>query len=346
MSTAPDDEPSPRDVSPGEAAGNAWIDGSDDNLAESLKGREARRAADVAFLHALLDQALRPDAAAREIRVQRVAAAVRETVMPAKPVTAPSRRRWMATLATIAAVFLIGIAIRSSFNPTTTATAAVAVDNALKVAAAEVDRAYHVTSDVVLPDGSPLAITADLWVRGGEHYVLRQDGLRGDIMLGSDSEEHWVVPPFGPVVTGSEPGLLEQRLLRDQVTMPFLQVTTLLERLADRYDLKLEASEEIATAEDTPAVWCTHVVGTKRDANDGFTPDVISLWTARQSGVVQQIEMTWQKAEGQAGIRRLVMKLQPIKSELPPDWYHHSAHHDGNRRVLHRGGSGNTDDDQ
>jgi hypothetical protein len=201
----------------------------------------------------------------------------------------------------------------------------------------ETDRAYRVTADLRLPDGTPKSLTADLWVRGGHHYVLRQDAPLGDLFLGSDGVEHWVVPPVLPVVVGSEPGLIEQLLLRDQLSMPFLQVATLLQRLASRYDLKLGPAGEITTSADGPAVWCTQVVGTKRDASDALAPDVIHLWTARQSGVAQQVELDWNRSDEQPGLRRVRLQLQPLTNELPADWYQHAPHHATDRRVIRRG---------
>jgi hypothetical protein len=119
--------------------------------------------------------------------------------------------------------------------------------------------------------------------------------------------------------------------------MPFLQVATLLQRLADRYDLKLGPAGEVATSADSPAVWCTHVVGTKRDGSDALAPDVIHLWTARQSGVAQQVELVWNRADDQPGLRRVMLQLQPLATELPSDWYHHDQHHAPDRRVVRRG---------
>ncbi|HUQ70150.1 MAG TPA: hypothetical protein VM165_11535, partial [Planctomycetaceae bacterium] len=121
MTNPPDDESTSPPASTGEALGNAWADGATDDAAAPLDRIEAQRAADVSLLHTLLEQALHPDAAAREIRVQRVAAAVRDTVMPAAPAIVPSRRRWLATMSTIAAVLLVGLALRSTFNPQTNA---------------------------------------------------------------------------------------------------------------------------------------------------------------------------------------------------------------------------------
>ncbi|MDZ4686372.1 MAG: hypothetical protein SH850_14990, partial [Planctomycetaceae bacterium] len=335
MTNPPDDEPTPPTASPGETLGNAWVDGASEDSAAPLDRIEAQRAADVSLLHTLLEQALRPDAAAREIRVQRVAASVRETVMPAAPATVPTRRRWLATLTTVAAVLMAGVLLRNTFNPRTTATAA--VDTALKAATVETDRAYRVQTDLRLPDGAPKELTADLWVRGGSQFVVRQDVPWGDLYLGSDGVDHWVIRPVGPVLTGPEPGLIEQWLLRDQLSLPFLQVATLLQRLADRYDLKLGPAAEIVTAEGAKPVWCTQVVGTKRDASDLLAPDVIRLWTARQSGVAQQVELLWNRPEDQPGVSRVTLRLQPLAAELPADWYRHEAHHDPDRRASRRG---------
>jgi hypothetical protein len=342
MSTKPDsDDALPTAINAGEQAAHAWVDEGPHDPMPPLSAPDGRRAADVTLLHALLEQALRPDPAAREIRVQRVAAAVREEVTPAAPIARPQRRRWLATLTTIAAVFLVGIALRSNFNPQTNATAA--VDSALKAAQAETDRVYLVSATLGLPDGTTKALSADLWVRGGSHYVLRQDGALGDLVLGSDGREHWVVPAVGPVFTGTEPRLIEQFVLRDQLSLPFLQVATLLRRLADRYELKLGPAEEIAASPDSPGVWCTQVIGTKLDSEDRLAPEVIRLWTARQSGVAHQVEVVWKRSADQPGLQRIEMTLQPLAEALPTDWYRHEAHHASDRRVIQRGPTAATD---
>uniref|UniRef100_A0A7C2K1G8 Uncharacterized protein n=1 Tax=Schlesneria paludicola TaxID=360056 RepID=A0A7C2K1G8_9PLAN len=338
-STSDDSDEAP--LSHGEALANAWADGAAEDAAPPLDAADARRAADVAFLHGLLEQALRPDPAARERRIQRATAAIRSEVQPASSLTAPRRRRWLATLATVAAVVVVGFVLRNNLNPKATATAA--VSTALEQASSSADRAYQLTTSLRLLDGETRDLTADLWVRGGGNYVLRQDAPLGDAFLGSNGVEHWVVPAVGPVLVGTEPGLAEQWLLREKLASPFLQLTSILERMQHRYTLRLGEAGELTTSADGQPVWCTLVIGEKQDLADVLAPDVIRLWTARQSGIAQQVEMTWNRPDDQPGVVRVVFRLQPTPADLPENWYDHAAHHAPDRRVIQRGESAESD---
>ncbi len=294
-------------------------------------------AADALLVHSLLEQSLRTDIVARERRIVRVCVAVEklasEVTVPA--VTTPRRKRWLTPLVVAASVVIAAAFLRVPFNPRQTAIAAVTAT--LKAAEEGTDRKYLVTTDLRTASGEARTLQADLWVRGHSRYVLRQDGALGDFKMGSDGTEFWITPAIGPVFVGTSPGLLEQLVLgEDRLATPYLQLTTILERMAQRYELSLLPEEELPAAEGTSRIRCTHVLGKRRPDVDPLNPESIELWTARQSGIAQRMILSWPLAADDSGLRSVTLNLRPVEKTISDGWYRHSAHHATDRNVIER----------
>jgi hypothetical protein len=136
----------------------------------------------------------------------------------------------------------------------------------------------------------------------------------------------------GPVLVGGQ--RFEELLLGSHLTTPFLQVSTLLERLADRYDLSLAAEDEVPAVEGQGTVRCTRVVGRRRDPQDLLAPEVIELWTARQSGIAYRLRAQWNAMN--TGPQHLQLQLASLAAPQADDWYAHATHHAPGRRVIRR----------
>ncbi len=342
MSTTPpntsDDEPLPGERPQIDAAVADFVDRGIPIDEASLDHAGRLRAADGLLVHSLLEQSLRTDVVARERRIVRVCAAVEklaaEVAVP--PPVIPRRRRWLTPLVVAASLVIAAAFLRVPFNPSRQ-TALAAVTATLKAAEAGTDRKYLVTTELRTAAGEDKSIQADLWVHGNSRYVLRQDGALGDFLMGSDGVEYWVTPSIGPIFVGKTPGLLEQLVLGDaRLATPFLQLTSILDRMAQRYELSLLPEEDLPAAEGSAKIRCTHVLARRRGDVDPLNPETIELWTARQSGIAQRMILSWPLADDDSGLRAVTLNLRPVESSISEEWYGHRAHHAPDRDIIER----------
>lgn len=316
-----------------------WLDApaTSDITTDNWSTADRLRAADLQLVHSLLGQSLRVDAVAKERRIQRVAARVRELADQVTPVDASApaaRRRWWLPVACAAAIVLVAAMLRIS-EPKQTALATVTAS--LQDAHAETVRHYRVQLDWAGPVAGSREVPADLWVRGDDRYVLKYQGALGEFVIGTNGTEHWTVPAVGPVLLGHQPGLLEQAVLGDQLSSPDLLITTILDRMTQKYDLKLLPEVDLTIGADQQKLRCSHVQGTRRSASDPLAPDTIELWAARNSGVAERLRLTWQTPPEERGLNAVTFELQPLTAPVATDWFEHATHHAPDRRVIQRG---------
>jgi len=337
MSATFDDDSLP--VHPVDPTVSDWLDGS--AAAEETSGdwsqRDRLRGADLQLVHSLLQQSLRADAVAKERRIQRVAVRVRElanTVAPVESHEKRTRRRWWAPVAVAAAIVLVAAMLRIA-EPKQTALATVTAS--LQDAHAGTDRLYRVQLDWAGPVAGSRGLPADLWVQGGDRYVLRHQGALGEFIVGSNGAEHWVVPAVGPIVVGDQPGLLEQAVLGNQLSSPDLLITTILDRMTQKYELTLLTEVDLPGPEGQANIRCSHVQGRRRSTSDPLAPDTIELWAARNSGVAQRLQLNWQTPPEERGLQAVTFELQPLQKPVAAEWFQHATHHAPDRRVIQRG---------
>lgn len=343
-----DDAESPR---ADQIAGRMLDDGeATESVDADLRALDAagrRRLADLQWIHSLVGMLLRADLPAREARIARACAAIqaeaRQVTQPA--IEVPARRgrfRWLAPTLVAAAVVIAAVWLQGPTHPRTTALAA--VESSLKAAQVDQDRAYTVQSRIRMPSGNEHDFAAELWVRGATHYVFQQEGAFGGIVLGGDGAEHWIVPALGPVLVSDDRGAFDQTLIGRPLATPYLQVTSLLERMAHRYELTLLPEESLSTVDGGRPVRCLHVVGrSKADASEAL-PSVIELWAARQSGIAYRLRAQWDRPPGELGLMESTLELKSLPAVVAPDWYRHTPHHHPDRRILRRSGdAGNAD---
>lgn len=297
------------------------------------------------FLHALLGRLYRSDTAETDRRVQRVMNALdgqpAEETLPraAKPTVVPyptgARRPHMIPLIAAAAAMLLVSIVWFSVGENNTAYAAVqrALDNAL----ADVDREYRVRAELQGPLEIRRDVEATLYVRGAEKFAVRHPGLlrKREIWAGSNGQQGWLVPPIGPVLVNEDQDLIKKWLQEKVVSTPFLQITSILERMADKYDLEKLPAEKLPDLEGTDAdIKWQRIRGTTKDRKtDG--PKTIELWSHPRTGAAQRLILDWQGTPGKANVNQITLDLigQP---KLADDWYEHSGHHQG-RMVIQKG---------
>ena len=323
-------------------------------LADLLDGRDAaapqisdpallRRAAGVQFLHGLLSHIHRPEPASMEARIQRVMAAVRRTAGPGEPVAESirtpvganftRRRSMLARFATVAGILaacgIVWTLVGTGGN------AYAAVDRALIAAQQVLDREYRVSTQLRGPLGGQRAVKSTLYVRGGEYFALRHPAvLGGELWLGRHGSELWLIPRLGPVLVGQDASLEGTWREQAQVSTPYLQITTILQRLRERYRLETLPDEELPRMErESETALFQRLRGSLISTQDPRLPRVIDMWLDRESGAARRLQLDWQSPAEDWGVQSVQFDLAALPN-LPADWYSHAAHHHAQRPVI------------
>lgn len=287
---------------------------------------DALRAADLAFLDALLEQVHHSEQSKNAARLTRVVAALHaehdltRSVPPAATRNMPTRRRRILTAVTVVAALLLGIGTIYWFSvPSRVAVAA--VQDAFRTAADNKDRQYAVHTRVRTLHGELTEFDAMLYVRGPSKFALHHPGFIGDIWIGGNGSQYWIKPAIGPAQTVDR---LQQPLRwaeTDAFGLPNLQMTELLSYLVDDYELTFVGDEP--AGDGTPNVW-RHVRGLHR-LGTNERPDLVDLWADPQSGLAHRLELSWQREPVAAGLEHVSLLLV---GEEPQEtaWYDPTSH--------------------
>jgi hypothetical protein len=294
---------------------------------------------DLQMLDALLRQALRPDKAAQKTRIARVMDHVQadeaiehvgEVSRVVSTTESNSRRprrtlrRWSSTVIAAAVVLIVGL-LWQSIDPGQSASAT--VQKSLARAMEPGPREYQFKSLVRTPVQGDREFSGSLYLNGEQQFALRHPALLPgrDIWIGGNSRENWIVPGIGPVFVGDDE-MLRLWSGREELSTPYLHMTTLLEDLSNRYELE--------SLPDEPAAGrpCRRVRGVKLDPQAGRGPDLIDLWADERTGLVQRVVLDWQLQPNEIGCSTVQLNLVN-QSPLPPDWFEHTAHHSGRSTV-------------
>lgn len=328
----------PGDVSFTESAVTDWLDGmaghANPIAADGVIDKS--RAADLLWINALAELTIRPDPKRRDDQIERAMTAIRSgtvvkrlsteaAVSPSsKTVSAWSRRGviWVTT-----AVLLVSAALlMQTANPRRQVYAA--IDQIKQATASTDDREYRVRLSFRRPDGAKVEverkIEGTLFVRGGEAFVVRAPALlrTGDVWFGSDRDGAWFQPAVGPVQAGPGAVLMQQRFLRgSEDSAPFLQLTTVINRLSESYDVRLLAPEmpQRDSPPETPV--CQHVLGTLRAtaSQTPWLPDQVEIHAETGTGTVIRLLLAWNRET--ASLLKQVEFDFVEQSRKPDNWY-------------------------
>ena len=198
-----------------------------------------------------------------------------------------------------AAILILVVVLLPWLNTPRDATAA--VSRSIRQAVRDVGRHYAITTKLRSIGGSDLERRMDLYVKGGDQCAIRTQGPLGiaPVWLGSQQGKGWVVPPLGPVITGDSSSLVTWIAQQEDVSTPYLYISTILERMRDSYQLQPLPDETL----DTPRgkVKCQHIVGTLQGSQSPQTPDRIELWADARTGVAIKVVAQWELEPGAAG---------------------------------------------
>jgi hypothetical protein len=269
---------------------------------------------------------------AREFRSEAVTAIGERSAVPARRF--PSRRRWwISSLAGLAALVLIGLLMTSGATPRQRAVAA--IEGALRDVSANDDRQYRVITRWAASNGPPRDLAAELWVKGHERFVLRQPTRWGEVVMGCDGQQHWLVLPFGPVIVGHDPSILEQLLLRKPQAAPFLDLSTILQRMKTDYRIEAQQVETVVLPDTAEAISALKIVGTRLPTARDMSPDEVQLWTHEGTGIACRVKLEWTSPREWA-LASMEIDWRGRTSPVPSTWYRHHSHHAADRSVWQR----------
>jgi hypothetical protein len=244
-----------------------------------------------------------------------------------------TRRTWSRRVSwAIAATLLVALFIGLQYlGPARQALAA--VEQSLAAAAEQIARKYLIT--VTFKNGNRRReVGNDLYVQGNDRFALRHPALLpgADGWLGKNGDQAWVVPSFGPVRTGNDLALSRWLSSQEQLSTPYLHVTTVLDRMSRGYRLQELGEATIRTAEGNDVV-CRHVLGELKTGKNPKLPATIELWSDAQTGVAMRVEARWPLSTSESGREEVVLEFagQP---ELPDNWFDPEGHYSGSRRKI------------
>jgi hypothetical protein len=228
----------------------------------------------------------------------------------------------------VAALVLFGMVAVWWLTPTPL-TAAAELDRLIERSGANGDRTYLIRTLDATPepfdDRHPPIDGASLHVRSPDRYVLVRTFPDGrPFATGSDGERSWSAPPAGAgaVRVSGDPLRFRGPLPGHQHGIPFVNLRSDLVQLRDAYTVTPLPSDSAGRR---------GLLAEKKSA-EFRGPRRVELWYDPASGVIQRMVFAGMpKARGGPGSVTVELTNQ---RELPADFFHHTAHHTPDRRVI------------
>lgn len=316
---------------------NRWLD--EDSGREADQGPDMPKAmypqvAEAIVVHGLLTDMSRRFPAEDEMRVDSVMQAIEEPVAPEKSTSwswlfgRPKQTAFTAT-AMIACVALIFIF--QGINPTEAAAAS--LERIIAVAQQSIDRTYTIQVIDEYPASTPRNEKqgnidgAILHVRGPDKYVLIRELKDGRQRLtGCDGTESWAMREDGPVHVSSDLNRFRGGLPGEQQDLPFINLQSQLMQLREKYFVESlpEAGREFEGRAMMGLV-CL------RKSHEVRGPKRVEIWADRETGGIHRMLMD-NLPRGKGGPRSVMIQLTE-ESELPENFFSHTAHHESGRKI-------------
>lgn len=168
---------------------------------------------------------------------------------------------------------------------------------------------------------------AVLHIRGHNQYVLIRRFANGDqFITGCDGSRSWAVPPTGKVRVSKDLDRFQGALPGNQHAIPFINIQDDLENIREAYDIHW-----LDTETDTQGNLTGCLVAEKK-SSDFRGAKYIEIWFDRETGIITEMLLD-RLPQGRGGPRTVLVELTD-QSELPNDFFHHTAHHDPERKVV------------
>ncbi|MEM7560280.1 MAG: hypothetical protein AAF394_14265 [Planctomycetota bacterium] len=238
-------------------------------------------------------------------------------------------RLMLVPLAT-AAILLLTLMLPNQTSKPAMAAVSLSIQRALE----DIGRKYSLTCLLKSSSGNEMYRNANLYVKGGDRFAIETESLLGfgPLWLGSSEGKAWVVPPIGPVLEGDQENLLSWVDQSDEVSTPYLHISTILYRIQDSYALTVKP-ETILWA-NTKEYECQYIVGSRKDISDEQLPKRIELWVDARSGIAVRVKMNWGLAPGESGRESLTVEY--VDEVALDDTFFLPESHGGSSRVRSR----------
>ncbi|MDG2054835.1 MAG: hypothetical protein P8J86_09015 [Phycisphaerales bacterium] len=305
------------------------IDGTDQNMpTDEPTPQEIDHVADQQLMHALLQHWFGDrDAVNNNIASTAEQLQYDEQTKPLLAGRIGSRLYLLSS--SIAAAFLIVCGVWFLSNSSQPAIAT--VEAAIKADQQLLDRSYVITMEHAMPHPAGPVTTVHLDLRGNM-YVARFINHRGHpVVIGNNGEQSWIVRPDGQAILQDHGRGLQDLLIKDSdISIPFLTVENVLNRLGDNYDLSLISSQRLST--DDRVSW-QHLIGNR---TSGSGPDRIEMWSHPDTGVAQKFTLQWSDSAKPGHPQKIV--FQRIDASPQEDVYYEpgSHTHEGSDRNPRR----------
>jgi len=168
---------------------------------------------------------------------------------------------------------------------------------------------------------------AILHVRGPDKYVLIRELKDGRQRLtGCDGIESWAMREDGPVHVSSNLNRFRGGLPGEQQDLPFINLQSQLIQLKEKYFVEsLPESGREFNGRPMMGLVCL------RKSNEVRGPKRVEIWADRETGDIHRMLMD-NLPRGKGGPRSVMIQLTE-ESELPENFFSHTAHHESGRKI-------------
>jgi hypothetical protein len=203
-----------------------------------------------------------------------------------------------------------------------------AIQRSLDVASDRVTRVYQLRRKYRDASGDTIENESELYVRGNDCFALRHPGVLpgATVWLGKNGNETWIVPAFGPPLTGDST-ILEKFLGgRAELDTPYLNISSILTRMKSRgFELDYLPPEEIS-GQSGKTFTCNRIVAYRNGTGTDNLPISIKLWTDRDSEIAMRIAAQWKVTDQESGVKSIELEFQDEAPSLLEDWFTTEAH--------------------
>jgi hypothetical protein len=243
-----------------------------------------------------------------------------------KPILERSRFPWMQAVSLVIAASIF-IAVFLPFVDSSR-NAMAALNRSIEQARMDVGRHYSVKMKTRIGQATTMDKEVDLFVKGEDRFAIR---THLNVWLGSNREKSWLVPPVGPVIEGDSRRLHSWVEGQDEISTPYLHISTVLEQLREAHELSKVTNVSLDIRGQRVA--CQYIVGILKEKQSSQVPNRIELWADAQSGAALKVIASWDVNAQGFGRESVTIELQD-EIELDDAFFGPNAHGGLNRPRI------------